>query len=128
MLVGAVNGGITVGEVEKNHRSEVDALVRELAAFIRFTLSVALKNGLEDRLAAYSRTVEFFPTALKEFEWRNGYFYRYSCMAGVRTTADGRKIDVPDSTALHTEYLQIALEQGLISQGLLDSVDGRVTS
>ncbi len=70
MLVGAVHGGVTVGEVESNHREEVDALVRELAAFVRFTLSVALKTGLEDRLAAYSRQVEFFPTSLKEFEVR----------------------------------------------------------
>ena len=37
-LVGAVNGGITVGEVED--------LIVELASFCRFTLSVALKVGL----------------------------------------------------------------------------------
>ena len=104
-----------------------------------------------------SRQVEFFPTALKEFEWRNGYFYRYSCMAGVRTAANGiqcarhtpgpcprialtsaevlrsspvcpcahtrgRRIEMPDSTPLHTEYLELAVERGAISQATLDEV------
>ena len=47
----AVNGGCTVGEVAERHASEVDALIRELACFCRFTLTVALKAGLEERLA-----------------------------------------------------------------------------
>lgn len=49
MLVGAVHGGITVGEVESKHREEVEALIRELACFCRFTLTVSLKTGLEAR-------------------------------------------------------------------------------
>ena len=128
MLVGAVHGGITVGEVAEKHEDEVRAIIRELASFCRFTLSVALKVGLEDRLLAYSQRVEFFPTALKEFEWRNGYFYRYSLMAGKRTAPNGIVIEMPDSTPLHTEYLLKAKEQGLISQSLLDSVKPSVTA
>ena len=122
MLVGTANGGITVGEVVEKHRPEVEALIRELASFCRFTLSVALKTGLEDRLCDYAERVEFFPTALKEFEFRNGYFYRYSLMAGKRTAPNGMVIEMPDSTPLHTEYLMLARDKGLISQGDLDSV------
>ena len=97
-------------------------MIRELASFVRFTLSVALKVGLEDRLCAYSRTVEFFPTAIKEFEWRNGYFYRYSLMSGKRKAANGIVIDMPDATPMHTEYLLAAQEKGLISMAELNSV------
>ena len=43
-------------------------------------------------------------------------------MAGTRVTADGRKIDVPDTTPIHTEYLLFAAENGIIEQSLLDSV------
>ena len=52
--------------------------------------------------------VEFFPTAVKEFKWRNGWFYRYSLLTGgqKRELPDGRKIEVPDPTPMHTEYLQ----------------------
>eukprot|EP00965_Chrysotila_dentata_P133522 4415992-Pleurochrysis_carterae.AAC.1 len=60
-------------------------------------MSVALKTGLEERLCAYSRRVEFFPTAMKEFEWRNGWFYRYTKLA--------QKNGFPDATPMHTEYL-----------------------
>jgi hypothetical protein len=70
MLVGTAYGGITVGEVEQKHHEEVRKLVRELASFCRYTLSVALKANLDDRLCAYARRVEFFPTAVKEFEYR----------------------------------------------------------
>lgn len=121
-LVGAVHGGITVGEVERDHRDEVEELIRELATFVRFTLSVALKTGLEERLCAYSRRVDFLPTSLTEFEWRNGYFYKYSLMAGKRTAANGIVIDMPDATPMHTEYLELAVERGALSKAELNSV------
>mmetsp|Transcript_14470 Transcript_14470/g.39354 ORF Transcript_14470/g.39354 Transcript_14470/m.39354 type:complete len:354 (+) Transcript_14470:1-1062(+) len=117
MLVGAINGGITVGEVESKHRTLVEALIRELATMTRFTLSVALKTGLEERLCAYSRKVDFFPTSLKEFKWRNGWFYRYTLLSGTTTNRNGIKIEMPDPTPLHTELLEIAQEQGLIDLG-----------
>ena len=121
-LIGAVHGGITVGEVESKHREEVEDLIVELASFCRFTLTVSLKTGLEDRLCAYSRTVEFLPTALKEFEWTNGYFYRYTLMAGTRTNPAGITIEMPDTTPMHTEYLLRARDMGLISNAELESV------
>lgn len=121
-LVGAVHGGLTVGEVALHHREEVGAMCRELASFIRYTLSVSLFSGIDDRLNAYARHMEFLPTAIKDFRFRNGYFYRYALMAGTRTTADGRKIDVPDTTPIHTEYLLFARDNGIIPAELLDSV------
>ena len=35
---------------------------------------------------------------------------------------DGRKVDIPDGTPLHTEYLLYAGEKGLITQATLDAV------
>lgn len=121
-LVGAVHGGITVGEVAQKHGDEVGAMVRELASFIRYTLSVSLFSGLDDRLAAYAERVEFLPTRITDFEYRNGYFYRYAKMAGSKTNAAGIKVEIPDTTPVHTDYLMWAKERGVISQSLLDSV------
>ena len=66
--------------------------------------------------------VEFMPTKIEDFEYRNGYFYKYSKMAGEKVNPAGIKVEIPDTTPLHTEYLLFAQEQGLISQALLDSV------
>ena len=121
-LVGACYGGITIGEVAEKHPTEVDTMCRELASFIRYTLSVSLFSGIDERLAAYARTVEFLPTSIEDFEYRNGYFYKYTKMAGTRTNPAGIKVEIPDTTPIHTEYLMYAKEKGVISQSLLDSV------
>ena len=84
MLVGARHGGgVTVGEVEGGHAEEVAALVRELAAGGARALSLppgALPEPerLVEKLRAYARSVAHFPTAVKEFEWRNGWFWELS--------------------------------------------------
>ena len=49
-----------------------------------------------DRLCAYARAVAHFPTAVKEFEWRNGFFYGISQEA----IAAGRADPFPKHTAL----------------------------
>lgn len=51
-----------------------------------------------DRLAAYARSVAHFPTAVKEFEWRNGAFYDMSLAA--------EKAERPDPCPKHTEGLK----------------------
>ena len=61
--------------------------------------------------------MDFFPTSLKEFKWRNGWFYRYTLLSGTTTNRNGIKIEMPDPTPLHTELLEIAQEQGLIDLG-----------
>ena len=74
MAVGAKYKGITVGEVEREHNAEVRSLIAELAAAATLKTKVAFPAGVADRLCAYARSVAHFPTALKEIEWRNGWF------------------------------------------------------
>ena len=112
----------TRGEVASKHYEEVSALCRELASFIRYTLSVSLFAGIDERLASYAQHLDFMPTKMTDFPFRNGYFYKYAKMAGTRTTPAGIKVEVPDTTPIHTEYLLFARDEGLISQELLDSV------
>lgn len=97
MLVGAKHK-VTVGEVEAGHSQEVSALISELAAAGSAALGVQLEPGVVERLNAYARSVAHFPTAVKEFEWRNGYFYGLS----QKAAAEGR----PDPCPLHTALLK----------------------
>mgnify|MGYP004069770623 CR=1 FL=1 len=50
------------------------------------------------RLSAYGRSVAHFPTAVKEFEWRNGWFHKIS----ERALAKGEADPMP----IHTAGLQ----------------------
>lgn len=95
MLVGALNGGVTVGEVESAHSAQLAAVVDELVAAGETALGVKLEPGAYGRLAAYGRSVAHFPTAVKEFEWRNGWFYQIS--AGL--IAAGKADPMPLHTA-----------------------------
>jgi len=97
MLVGALNGGITVGEVERDHRSQLGTVVAELVAAGESALGVTLEDGVFERLCAYGRSVAHFPTAVKEFEWRNGWFHDLT----VKAAAEGK----PDPMPLHTAGL-----------------------
>jgi hypothetical protein len=95
MLVGAKHK-VTVGEVESAHTREVSDLINELAAAGSAALGVQLEPGVVERLKAYARSVSHFPTAVKEFEWRNGYFYGLTQQA----VAEGRADPCPLHTAL----------------------------
>lgn len=99
MLVGAKHGGVTVGAVEAEHAAEVEALITELGAAGAAALGVALDAAtLPARLRAYARAVAHFPTAVKEFPWRNGWFWE----ASQKAAAEGR----PDPTPLHSALLR----------------------
>lgn len=98
MLVGARHPGATVGIVEKEYRSEVSSLISELAAAAAAEKGIVFEPAMEDRLCAYSRTVAHFPTAVKEFKWRNGWFYSLS----EKAIAEGK----PDPCPLHTAWLK----------------------
>ncbi|KAJ8477614.1 hypothetical protein OPV22_021341 [Ensete ventricosum] len=98
MLVGARHPGATVGVVEKEYRSEVASLIAELASAAAAENQLTFEEGMEDRLCAYSRAVAHFPTAVKEFKWRNGYFYSLTEKALVQ----GRS----DPCPLHTAWLK----------------------
>merc|ERR1719217_522446 len=64
-----------------------------------------LAPGAFERLAAYGRVVAHFPTAVKEFEWRNGWFYAIT-EAAVK---DGKA----DPCPLHTAGLK---ELGVVKE------------
>eukprot|EP00249_Psilotum_nudum_P015695 c25472_g1_i2 orf=467-1465(-) len=98
MLVGVRHSGATVGTIEKDYCDEVLKLVRELAAASSAEKGVTFDPGLEERLCAYARSIAHFPTALKEFEWRNGWFYSLS----QKAIASG----MHDPFPLHTAWLK----------------------
>lgn len=98
MLVGARHGGCSVGEVESTYRSEVEELIKELGSAGAAALGTELDSGLEERLCAYGRSVAHFPTAVKEFKWRNGWFYGLSTAAQAQGKAD--------PCPLHTAWLK----------------------
>ncbi|XP_011623779.1 uncharacterized protein LOC18435308 isoform X1 [Amborella trichopoda] len=98
MLVGARHPGATMGAVEKEYRSEVGRLIQELAAATTAENKLVFEPAMEDRLCAYSRAVAHFPTAVKEFKWRNGWFYSLT----QKAIAEGR----PDPCPLHTTWLK----------------------
>jgi len=90
MLIGTLHDGCKVGDVESEHREEVDALITELAGAVS-DASPGIQwdtKVLCDRLAAYARSVAHFPTAVKEFEWRNGAFYNLTLQAKAAGKAD----------------------------------------
>lgn len=72
-------------------------LVEELASAGAAALGVRLEAGAWERLAAYARSVANYPTALKEFEWRNGWFKELSREA----SASGKQ----DPCPMHTRLL-----------------------
>ncbi|XP_038986999.1 uncharacterized protein LOC103722041 isoform X2 [Phoenix dactylifera] len=98
MLVGARHPGATVGAVEKEYRSEVANLIAELASAAAAEKGIVFDEGIEERLCAYSRAVSHFPTAVKEFKWRNGWFYSLT----EKALAQGE----PDPCPLHTAWLK----------------------
>ncbi|MED6218937.1 hypothetical protein PIB30_031164 [Stylosanthes scabra] len=98
MLVGARHGGVSVGVVEKEFRSEFSSLIAELASAAAIEKGLTFEEAMEDRLCAYSRAVAHFPTAVKEFKWRNGWFYSLSEKAKAQNK--------PDPCPLHTEWLK----------------------
>ncbi|KAF9613190.1 hypothetical protein IFM89_005992 [Coptis chinensis] len=98
MLVGARHPGATVGVVEKEYRSEVASLISELASAAAAEKGLLFEEAMVERLCAYSRAVAHFPTAVKEFKWRNGWFYSLTQQA----ITEGK----PDPCPLHTEWLK----------------------
>jgi hypothetical protein len=76
---------------------QVVALIEELIKTGCNELSVTPKEGYVERLLAYTRSVSHFPTALKEFEWRNGWFL------GLSKEADAQ--GKPDPCQLHSMWL-----------------------
>jgi hypothetical protein len=98
-LFSAVSCTATVAGVTfKPHAlAQVAQVIEELAAAGEAELCVKLDSGLVDRLCAYADSVAHFPTALKEQEWRNGWFSGIS-----RRAMDS---ELPDPCPTHTAWL-----------------------
>lgn len=75
MLVGTAKECKSVGEAGAQHAELVEQIVNELVAAVGAKEGIAFPAGTMERLAAYTDVVADFPCAVKEFEWRNQYFY-----------------------------------------------------
>lgn len=73
-------------------------LISELAAAVEAEKGITFEENMAERFCAYSRAVAYFPTAIKEFKWRNGYFYSLT----QKAFAEGK----PDPCPLHTSWLK----------------------
>lgn len=77
---------------------QVEDLVRELVTAGSEALSTCAVDGYVERLCAYARSVAHFPAAVKEFEWRNGWFQGLSQAALVAGQ--------PDPCPIHSLWLK----------------------
>jgi len=76
MLVGTAKECTSVGQAGSEHKELVESVVNELTAAVSATEGITFPDGVMSRLAAYTDVVTDFPAAVKEFEWRNQYFYK----------------------------------------------------
>ena len=75
MLVGTAKDCASVGQAGSDHCDLVETVIRELTAAVEHHEHLSFQTGTVERLAAYTDVVADFPCAVKEFEWRNQYFY-----------------------------------------------------
>jgi len=75
MLVGAANGCATVGDAGTDHGEMVERIVNELVAAVSAKEGIEFPPGTMHRLKSYTDVVADFPCGVKEFEWRNQYFW-----------------------------------------------------
>lgn len=99
MLVGTAKGCASVGEAGSEHSDLVATVVNELVAAISAKEGVDFEAGTMERLAAYTEVVKDFPCGVKEFEWRNEYFYKLG----------------DDACPTHNNLLRECAEKGLLA-------------
>ncbi|KAL3944344.1 MAG: hypothetical protein SGBAC_001591 [Bacillariaceae sp.] len=75
MLVGAAKGCKSVGHAGIEHSGLVEDLISELTAAVEKREAIKFPPGTVPRLNAYTNVVSDFPAAVKEFAWRNKYFF-----------------------------------------------------
>ena len=76
MLVGKAKECASVGQAGAEHGELVEQVVNELLAAVSTKEGLTFPDGAMARLAAYTDVVADFPCGVKEFEWRNEYFYK----------------------------------------------------
>lgn len=75
MLVGTAKDCASVGQAGADHKDLVEDIISELVAAVSAKEGITFPEGSIERLAAYTDVVADFPCGVKEFEWRNQYFY-----------------------------------------------------
>jgi len=75
MLVGTARDCASVGQAGADHKDLVEDIISELVAAVSAKEGITFAEGSIERLAAYTDVVADFPCGVKEFEWRNQYFY-----------------------------------------------------
>ena len=75
MLVGTAKGCSSVGQAGSEYKDLVESVIKELVAAVSAAEGITFPDGTLERLSAYTDVVSDFPCAVKEFEWRNKYFY-----------------------------------------------------
>jgi hypothetical protein len=99
MLVGAAKECKTVGQAGLEYGDVVEQVVTELVSAVSAKEGIVFPDGTLARLKAYTDVVADFPCAVKEFEWRNKYFW-----------------DLGDEAApTHNELLKECSRKGLIA-------------
>lgn len=76
MLVGTAKKCSSVGQAGELYPSLVQSIILELVRAVEKKEAIIFQPGTVERLAAYTEVVKNFPCAVKEFEWRNEYFYK----------------------------------------------------
>ena len=75
MLVGTAKDCKSVGQAGSDHTQLVQDMIQELVSAVSAKEGISFPSGTIERLAAYTDVVTDFPCGVKEFEWRNQYFY-----------------------------------------------------
>ena len=75
MLVGTAKECKTVGEAGSEFGDVVAQVVEEMVQAVATKENIEFPSGTLERLKAYTDVVADFPCAVKEFEWRNKYFW-----------------------------------------------------
>lgn len=75
MLVGTAKDCKSVGQAGSEHSQLVQDVIFELTSAVAAKEGISFSPGTIERLAAYTDVVTDFPCGVKEFEWRNKYFY-----------------------------------------------------
>ena len=75
MLVGTAKGCASVGQAGSDYKELVESVIAELVAAVSAAEGISFPTGTLERLTAYTDVVADFPCAVKEFEWRNKYFW-----------------------------------------------------
>ncbi len=75
MLVGTAKDCTSVGQAGSEYSQLIQDVIGELTSAVAEKEGIAFVPGTIERLAAYTDVVSDFPCGVKEFEWRNKYFY-----------------------------------------------------